>query len=246
MYISYFDEAAYDKLLNDVTINKEKYLSDDIWIENYFGGNKYFEVSSIFVPNISLSHSTKLTDEQKCQEDIQNVKMLYSAYKDYITPLTATNKYMWAYLCHRNFYEYVVDRWMMNSRDAVATVKTRFFANGKSFKFDNAVARLWWYGYITYEQDAPNPFALTEILLSSQQICTDLIDESYSSNRTVVKAMLCALKQIKEDHPGKGMSQPWRDCVKYINRFGAVKNLDFIGFDAIYNEAYHYLRSKVL
>ena len=247
MLIPYFEEAAYDKLSSEISKNAEKYLLGENWLDEYFQETPYSAESTIEVSRVagSLLHSKNPTDEQKRNEDIHNVKVIYGTYKDYITPLTATNKYMWSCLCHKEFSEYIRDRWFSNPRDISKTIKTRFFMDGKDGKFDNAIARLWWYGYISYDESAPNPFHLTEILLSAQQICTDLIDESYSSNKVVVKAMLLALKAIKEEFPEKGLSQPWRDCVKYINRCGAVINLDFVGADKVYKLTYNYLKNKM-
>ncbi len=239
MLIPYFEEAAYDKLSSDISKNSEKYFLAENWLDEYFQSAPYIEESTIQIQRVNLM------DFIKPEDDIHSVKSIYTAYKDQISPLTATNKYMWSCLCHKEFSEYITERWLKNSRDIPKTIKTRLFMDGKAGKFDNAIARLWWYGYISYDETAPNPYHLTEVLLSAQQICTDLIDESYSSNRTVVKAMLLALKTIKEEFPEKGLSQPWRDCVKYINRRGAVMNLDFIGEDIIYKLTYDYLKAKM-
>ena len=247
MFIPYFEETAYDKLSSDISKNAEKYTSCENWLDEYFQGLPYISDSTIEIPKVSGSmlHSKNPTVDQIRDEEIHNVKVIYGAYKDHITPLLATNKYMWSCLCHKEFSEYINDRWLDNSRDILVTIKTRFFMNGKAGVFDNAIARLWWYGYISYDEGAANPYHLTQILLTNQQICTDLIDQSYSKNKTVSKAMLLALKTIKDEFPQKGLTQPWRDCVKYVNRCGAVMNLDFVGEDKVYELTYNYLKEKI-
>lgn len=100
-------------------------------------------------------------------------------------------------------------------------------------------------GYITYDDNHSDPFYLTEILLTSQQICTDLIDESYSNNKDILKGMLLTLEEIKEQYPTADLSMPWRECVQYVNRYGAVLNLDFAGSEEIQKLTYRFLKTKL-
>lgn len=96
--------------------------------------------SSIDVVKVELVLSEDKSVEQKNSDDLTNTKQLYSAWKDSLTPQQATNKYLWTYLSHHTYYEYVVKRWMQ--KPVIATIKTRFFMNTNQGKFDNAIARL--------------------------------------------------------------------------------------------------------
>ena len=51
-----------------------------------------------------------------------------------------------------------------------------------------------------------NPYALTEILLMNQTICTDVMDTLNRMNFNRIKGVLLALKDYKEEYGEKGLS----------------------------------------
>ena len=239
MYLGYFEEAAYDNLFISISNNEQHYTKNEDWLDDYFSEKAYFKQSGVSVASQpQLVNTPNASDTEKSQDDLVNTKLLYDAFKT-LTPLQATNKYMWSYLAHVVFKDYVIGRWMENAREN--TIKTRFFVVGKDGLFDNAISRLWWFGYISYQPSNTNPWSLTETLLLSQQTCTDLIDEAYSRNKEIIQGMLQALKNFHEDYPRLAFTTPWRSCVQYINRQGGIVNLDYIGADKIQEMAYNYM-----
>lgn len=102
----------------------------------------------------------KKDDAQKSQEDLVNTRLIYEAFRN-LTPLQASNKYMWTYLCHAvpEYRAYIQDRWMQEERSN--TIKNRFFVTTPgSLLNDNALSRLWWYGYLTYDRHSSNVLEL--------------------------------------------------------------------------------------
>ena len=101
MYLNYFTDESYDKLWNDVDKNAEKYKDIEPWLEDYFGNTSYFKTSkSVNVNSFSPTYNPGVkSDAQKSEEDLINTRLLYEAFKG-LSPLQATNKYMWTYLCH--------------------------------------------------------------------------------------------------------------------------------------------------
>lgn len=182
MLLSYFTEEAYDRLLSDISKNAKKYLNEEDWVSEYFNNkNDYYKTSKVvdvrkFSPYIS---DGALSDAEKSEEDLVNVRQIYEAYKT-LTPLQASNKYMWTYLCHcePECRDYIKKRWMKNVREN--TIRTRYFVTTASNLInDNALSRLWWYGHLTYDSSASDPYHLTKILLINQTICTDVMDNGY-------------------------------------------------------------------
>lgn len=50
MLLGYFTEEAYERLLNDVEANRDKYAGDEEWLDAYFGrGVVYSGLSSVEV-----------------------------------------------------------------------------------------------------------------------------------------------------------------------------------------------------
>ncbi len=244
MYLGYFTAEAYDRLLSDVDTNLEKYKSGEEWVKQYFGNDDYFRVSKsvnvlsfnpYYVPGVK-------TDEQKSKEDLNNVRLLYEAFKS-LTPLQASNKYMWTYLCHENTEcrKYIMDRWITEPREN--TVRTRFFVkNNSDLLNDNALSRLWWYGYLTYDEENKNHYALTEILLMNQTICTDVIDTINRMNFNRIKGLLLAIKEFRELIGEKeGITDYVRSCNKYLNRYAAVTTLELLEADEMKKLALDYL-----
>lgn len=244
MLLGYFTEEAYDKLLQDIPQNAGNYSSNEEWLSTYFGNtNDYFRMStvdvSMFTPSYALG---KKDDMQKSQEDLVNTRLVYDAFRN-LTPLQASNKYLWTYLCHAvpEYRDYIKDRWMQEEREN--TIKSRFFVTTPgSLLNDNALSRLWWYGYLTYDRNSNNHYALTEILFTNQTICTDVMDTFNRMNYDRMRGVLLAIKDFRcEIGDGEGITEYFRECKKYLNHYAAVTTLEFLSSDEIHDLAFNYM-----
>lgn len=244
MLLGYLTEEAYNRLLSDVELNADRYAGNDDWIRDYFGNkDDFFSTSKsvdvgLFNPYFVLGNKS---DADKSREDLINTRTLYDAFKS-LTPLQASNKYMWTYLCHANplYREYIRDRWMSDVREN--TIKTRYFVTSSgSLLNDNALSRLWWYGYLTYDPENSNHYALTEILLMNQTICTDVIDTPNRMNFNRMKGVLWAIRDFREEIGNEGITDYFRECKKYLNHYAAVTTMDFLEPEEIRDLAYNYM-----
>lgn len=245
MLLGYFKEEAYDQLLHDIPKNTENYAGNgqDDWLTTYFGRDDYFKISSVDVNVFTPSYAPgKKDDEQKSQEDLVNTRLIYDAFRG-LTPLQASNKYMWTYLCHAipEYQAYVRDRWMRDEREN--TIQSRFFVTTPtSLLNDNALSRLWWYGHLTYDRKNSNHYALTEILLTNQTICTDVMDTFNRMNFERMKGVLLAIKDFKDEVSDKeGITNYFRECKKYLNHYAAVTTLEFLDSSEIRDIAFSYM-----
>lgn len=244
-----FTKEAYKSLKKDLDNNRDNYYSEDPWLEGYFkeaGIAKYTRTSSVVVPNIDLMYSGE-DDKTKNQDDLSNIRQIYGAYKDKITPLQASDPMLWSALCHIVYRDYVLKRWKKD--DGTVSIGQRFFATESraSLCYYNAVARLWWSGYLTYdeERETSNPYHLTETLLSAQQIQKDLFDQSLSMNKTIVRGLLTALKRIQEK-TGNASTNVFRQCCdSYLNRYGAVVVLDALSAEEIEEIAFRFMKKNI-
>lgn len=249
MNLIYFTKDAYKLLKKDLDANKDNYYREESWLNEYFakvGLDEFCKTSSIVVSNLQLSY-TGDDNESKNNDDLSNIKLLYSDYKDKITPLQASDPLLWSALCHIPFKEYVLKRWKKD--DGTVRLNQRFFATESrdSLLYYNAISRLWWSGYLTYDETrtSTNPWHLTETLFSAQQIQKDLFNQSFSMNRTVVKGMLSALKTMQEENGNKCTSIFRSCCYSYLNHYGAVAILDTLSADDVETIAYDYMKKKV-
>lgn len=249
MNLIYFTKEAYKFLKKDLDANQENYYKDEPWLSEYFakvGLDEFYKTSSVVVPNIQLYYSGD-DIESKNNDDLLNIKLLYSEYKDKITSLQASDPLLWSALCHIQFKDYVLKRWKKD--DGTVRLDQRFFATeGRaSLLYYNAISRLWWSGYLTYDEEkaSTNPWHLTETLFSAQQIQKDLFDQPFSMNRTIVKGLLSALKRVQEEN-GNYCTTIFRKCCdSYINHYGAVSILDALSAEEIEVIAYDYMRKLV-
>ncbi len=244
MKLPYFLEPAYDELLGSIEQNLDHYMNNEEWLSAFFNERNYTKESTIEVHRPALIQMDIASDDAlKSQEDLANVRLVYESFK--LTPLQATNRFLWTHLSHVCYKDYVHHRWLTLPTDApVRTVKTRYFATGNANSlYDNAIARLWWYGHISYdEENTINPWHLTQILLMNQTICSDFVDTRYCHNRTIGKGVLLALKEFAAMlGPREGITDYFREFNKYFNRYGAVSSLDFLDSEDIYQIAIDYL-----
>lgn len=254
MSVPYFTEEAYERLRNFAPENMEHYICGDDWLDAFFGGQEYQNESSI---NVSLPQmvpfSSRLSVEERTREDIANVKQIYGNMRS-LSPLQATNPYMWTCLAHVVYPKYVVHRWFddegfdsLSEEKKRRRVQLRYFATGNERSLnDNAISRLWWYGFISYDSDnRGNPFHLTEVLVSNTKFCTDFMLSHCCWNRTVGRGVLRAAADIIPTLSGKeGISGYYRPLKKYLNRYGAVSSLDFLSEDDVYSLSMEFIQSQ--
>lgn len=224
MRLKYLTESAYDQLYSGVKKNNELYEKQDPILPLIFPYSNYAKDSSIVINDINLQQETF-----NIEDDIVNVKIIFSAMKK-LTPEQASNVYLWTWLSHEVFFDYIQKRWKPSTE---GSIKDRFFCDtykgSRTGLFRNGISRLWWYGYVTYIEGASNPFALTEILLSNSDLCLSLVERKFSMNRNIMIGILQAIKEINEDNSLNNVSMDeWRDLSKYLNRYGAVTMLDFL------------------
>lgn len=248
----FFTEEAYDELRSAIPANKEKYLSDRDWLDDYFAGRKYMEESSIDVtfPVSLLCEQRRLSDEEKTTNDIANVRILYSSTKS-LNPLQATNSLMWTCLSHTAYSDYVFHRWIdddlfdgYTDEKKNKRIARRFFVSTEARSLnDNALSRLWWYGHISFdEENQNNPFHLTEVLVKNSKFCTDFMQTPCCWNRSVGKGVLLAAKDyLDTTQSTDGFTACYRLLKKYLNRYGAVTSIDSLGTDTVRQLSYDYL-----
>ena len=247
MNLVYFTREAYKALRRDVESNEDKYYSTDLWLADYFsaqGMDEYVKTSTIVVPDVVLQYSGD-SNESKNSDDLINTRLLYSGYKDRISPMQASDPLLWTALCHIKFHDYILKRW--KNTEGNVTLSQRFFATeGRaSLTYYNAISRLWWSGYLTYDEESANQWHLTETLFSAQQIQKDLTDQPFSMNPNVVKGLLMALKRMQEESGNTCTKQFRQCCDSYLNHYGAVTVLDSLNPEDIEEIAYQYMQVQM-
>lgn len=247
--LRYFDETVYGNLYADIKNNIDFYASSDVELKDLLPNIPYYGESTISANLPSeLDFKNDMNTNEKNKSDIVNTRFIYEALKA-LSPLVATNGYLWSYLCHTKYKKYVIARWIKNPEDedkhekTVETIKKRFFCSSdkKVIMRMNAISRLWWAGYLTYDENHGDPYHLTKILFTGQQICGDILDTLFCGNKTIITGILLAIEQYKNEIKENISSELVRRCIKYFRRYAAVTNVDFLSEAEIQNIIFKYL-----
>ena len=107
----------------------------------------------------------------------------------------------------------------------------RWFFRGRGLRTSvhNAVSRLWWFGYLTYDHTRQDPFELTSVLLSLQDIQTAFLERTLGPCKPLPRAVLETVQKHQEDlrnTPKSGdVIQEW---AKEIRLYGGAYVLDAV------------------
>lgn len=251
MKLKYFAESAYTDLYDSIKEHETLYANpSNAWVKEYFGDRVFCKDSRIecTLPTLSAAN-----------DEYTNVIAIYEAFKDKLNPKQASNPYLWAYLTHCEYWEYANQRWAKEGM-SVDTIKQRFFCSFLTNNLEgnrvgflrNAVSRLWWFGYLSYQENRPgNPYELTKLLLSHSDISSSVLERKLSVNRNITVGVLDAILEINNDPrlPDVGVSRTtgkyeWRELCKYINRYGGVTLLDAMSSDDIKELSYNFILNQ--
>lgn len=265
MRIKYLTDKAYETLIDNLSIDQEKYLGKECWLPKYFADKEYYKESRLEVSNITL-----YMDGDKNSSDIVNVRYVFDAL-GHLTPQQASNHYLWSYISLVDCWQYTSWRWGKSVEDGAAVegeeneetstktpkeskrsinIRQRYLCHPSRIGLlRNSISRLWWYGYLSYQPGSTaHKYELTELLLSQSDLCQSIVERNFSMNRNICYGILRAIKEINDDPKladvGKLESTgeyEWRGLCKYLNRYGAVTLLDALTSDEIKEISYNYL-----
>ncbi|WP_090799695.1 DUF6339 family protein [Paenibacillus sp. GP183] len=225
-----------------VYFQQQKYQSDEPWIDE-----SWAIPSNIVAPEIVfLKHSLRVEGKRAIHFDLENVKTLYAALK-HLSPAEASNERLWSYLTHSTFWKYMHSRWPIEATDEeelpdgeetkkknpLNRVETRYFLSGQKAPVRNGLARLWWFGYTTYDEALDNPWELTENLLHNSDLTLNLVERNFSRNLEFTKAILSTLADIKKNSPDFYNRDRFRELMKYFNFAGGMSLVDLINLSDV-------------
>lgn len=161
--------------------------------------------------------------------DAENVRRIYQ-WLNFLTPVQASDPRLWVYLTHGPYAEYAAARWPIDAASNVTDrVRERYFLEGEGLAslVRNSIARLWWFGYLTRDTNQPDPFALTDVLLSLQDIQMAFLERAIGRSPRILQGSLKLWKKLLAERgeiPRQGtVIQQW---AKLIRLHGGVVLLD--------------------
>lgn len=232
MKIKFITDEGLEKARNNYkTIYKEILLKGNSDLQTIFNDENIIKDTSIEIEDFSLDTSF----ENKVDSDLENVKRVYNNMKG-LSVSKASDERIWVAYALSEFVDYMKYRWMPEGPDKR---KERYFFENSSKRslFRQGIARLWWIGYLTYDESrTANEYELTEFILrNGQDVINQLLDIGFSSNKTILKAVLKAL--LEAENSGIDINRELvRDTCKYVNLLGGIYILDCLSEDDIYSK----------
>jgi hypothetical protein len=217
----YFVKEKYLNRLINLAKDKVQWLElcdiNNPWLTNYFGHEKWYGDTDIEIPqNLELNIGGP-------ESDVENSIKLYDLLRDKLTPVQACDPRLWAFLCHETCWNYMVNRW---KPDAERDINSRYYLDGNDSRAlsRNGIARLWWFAYLTYDENRTDPYELLKILLSDQNIQHNLLERNFGRNRMILHTILDFIRS----HPKINKKDDYEKLGKIINRWGGVRLLDYL------------------
>ena len=202
-------------------------LTPDSLCENLFlVDNKPLVDTGIDCPNFSL----KISDSHK--DDLENVKKMYGTLKDIISPTMASDERLWVGLAmNKRFWKYINTRWQKKGWTESTIKQHYFFGNGNRRSLTrNALARLWWIGYLTYdEEEEADCWHYTEFACKYQRFIVDVLERNTGNSKKIIKSCVKACERFTKDYPDVDIeTELMRDIQKYMSIIGGSYLIDMV------------------
>lgn len=232
---SFLREAQLERLRQNIAPNAKRYSAAEPWLSDYFGADAWYLQSSIDMPD-----GTDLKPPVSRPEllDLANTRTLYTALR-HLSPIQAADERLWVYLSHVTYWDYMRKRWAVEQyagkpRFAEIVQERYFFMPDRPRALiRNGIARLWWYGYTTYDDTRDDPFELTAVLLKNLDVTQSILERAFSRNRTLTRALLSVLLEREKAGNPFYERESVRDLAKYLVQVGGVTIIDALSFAEI-------------
>jgi hypothetical protein len=90
----------------------------------------------------------------------------------------------------------------------------------------NGIARLWWYGYCSYDETLDDPFELTGALLKKLDVTQNILENAFGKNNQVTQAVLRVLLEREKQGKAFYVREQVRELARYIVQIGGVTIID--------------------
>ena len=174
--------------------------------------------------------------------DAENAQRVYSHMKA-LSDSQASDERIWLAYTLQEQLEYMKYRWKANSSQDMLN---RYFFNYSKNRslFRNGMARLWWIGWVTYDEKRKDPFELTKFLCNHQDFIETICGRSTFNNPVVQKATLNALYDVLKDRKSDNR-EVIREIAKYVNLLAGTFILDMLTYDEVYKKVHKKLMELV-
>ncbi len=252
MILQYLTKAKLDELKRELENGDSirRYENQDKeWFQNYLKqGNGLIPYGN------EIQDFMLVQDVNYNVSDLKNIQILHQNLKD--LPLSvACDERFWTALSHTTFFEYIWYRQGEEIKKAKdikvkkVRLKGAYFrkVSGRRGIFVNCLSRLWWTGYLAYDETRDNPYELVEPLMygdkghtyASQIVLMSA--RNFTSNRELFHGIMQAILDYKR--AGNELKrQVFEAVLTYFNNISAITILDLLSKEDAYEIAMEQLQ----
>jgi hypothetical protein len=204
------------KLLSQNYINELKVAVNNGNIGHY--SNNINNYDDKFVRGFTVINLPEDIQLSTSRTDFENSKILFEAIPT-LSRVQAADERLWTTLAHINFGEYMKNRWpVKKAEDALS----HYFFNPGNLKsyYRHGIGRLWWFAYLTVDDNRTDKYELTNVLFKDQDIALNILERALGRSKNILHAYLDNIKENKLDRNAARVS------AKYLNFYGGVNLLD--------------------
>jgi len=221
--IARLSDEYLNKLKAGVPDNLEYYKQNEVWVKDVLGEDGLKDVElTLFV-------------QEKNNEQLDYINAVYlHKLLSNLSPAEASDERLWAYLTHITFWDYMKARWPIDNaqKDEKNYIRTRYFFGEKPYS-RNGIARLWWFGHITYDPLNEDSYHLTKLMLDGQdQDLSRMIMETpaIARNKVALKVVLHSVHLLQTEKIEFNTREFIRHAAKFINLTGSVTLWDSLEY----------------
>ena len=224
MKLMYFSENTLNIIKNNISLNLIEYSDPN---SNFFK-ELINDKSKLLESNIEFEEINLIPDVKK---EYENIKELYSKLK-HLTDLQASDERVWAGLAHSHWRSYMIKRWSYKEKkDKVQFIRKSFFFGHSQARslMTNGLARLWWIGRLTYDNNNQNPFHLTDFFSSDiNGLSFQFFGTNFSRNFEIVRKIIQSIYKFQNKYRLKITRDIFSKLVVEINLLGSKYLLDTV------------------
>jgi hypothetical protein len=230
-FLTIFRQTFVDGLKSSVPSNLGNYRREDKWATQ-LGTKTSREIET----RVEMKSALTLDEpDGENLKDLENAIRVHKALQQ-LTPLQARDPRVWTRLAHVDCWKYMrgrwpVERWEKGGAEKVARgVVGRYFVPGSDSRalLRNGIARLWWTAQLTYDATRDNPYELTSVLFSKEDIMQQMVERNMGRGPEILTGFLEFLLQNKSEllTGGDKNRDRIRRLAKFLNMYGGVCLLD--------------------
>ncbi|UBH15782.1 DUF6339 family protein [Macrococcus armenti] len=197
---------------------------------------EYINEANILEGNVMFDYQPLLIEGDYKDTDGKNVEILYESLK-HITPVQASQEKFWvgmAFSYYRDYIDYRLKK-DLDKGNKKRVQSALVYVNGmRRSLFVNMLSRLWWVGYLTYDETREDPYALTKFFCENDFSARAVVffSSNFTTNKNLGLGILSALYKLKEQGVEIKRSH-FVEANRYLNLLGGVAVLDLMSREEV-------------